>query len=144
MRSDGFRCFSGLLQPAPGTVALALLTNHFSSIFSHLSSPSQANIRRYGAPSTSSMHGNHHALFSQGNGLVKQPAAPRHPPTIEIVAAGFFCLIHEHTVILLKTIAPAARASSRHAMNQRKGNPISSRERAPLGFLVLKTWQKAG
>src|SRR5690242_8808956 len=104
MRSDGFRCFSGLLQPAPGTVALALLTNHFSSIFSHLSSPSQANIRRYGAPSTSSMHGNHHALFSQGNGLVKQPAAPRHPPTIEIVAAGFFCLIHEHTVILLKTI----------------------------------------
>jgi hypothetical protein len=36
---------------------------------------------------------------------------------------------------LLKAITPAARANSRHAMNQRKGNPISSRERAIPDFL---------
>ncbi|HEY1529066.1 MAG TPA: hypothetical protein VGH51_22805 [Candidatus Angelobacter sp.] len=83
----------------------------------------------------SSIFGSHHALFNQGDGLIKQPAAPRHPPTIEIVAAGFLRLIQEQTVILLKAITPAARVNSRHAMNQRKGNPISTRERAISIFL---------
>jgi hypothetical protein len=100
-----------------------------SAFFDHLSIPIQAKTNRYGAPRMSSIVGSHHALFTQGNGLIKHPAAPRHPPTIEIVAAGFFCLIHEQTVILLKTMAPAARTNNRHVMNQRKGNPISSRER---------------
>jgi hypothetical protein len=72
---------------------------------------------------------------NQVTGLTKQPAAPSHPPTIEIVAAGFLRLIQEQTVILLKAITPAASVNSRHAMNQRKGNPISSRERAISIFL---------
>jgi len=55
--------------------------------------------------------------------------------TIEIVAAGFLRLSHEQTVILLKAITPAARANSRHAMNQRKGNPISSRDRGMSDIL---------
>jgi hypothetical protein len=80
--------------------------------------------------------GSHHALFSQGNGFIKHPAAPRQPPTIEIVAAGFLRLIHEQTVILLKAITPAARANSKDAMNQRKGNPISSKERAIQDYLL--------
>jgi hypothetical protein len=75
-------------------------------------------------------------LFNQGNGLIKQPAAPNHPPTIEIVAAGFLRLTHEQTVILLKAITPAASANSRHAMNQRKCDPISTRERAIQDYLL--------
>lgn len=93
---------------------------------------------RYGAPIMSSIVGSHHALFNQSDGLIKQPAAPRHPPTIEMVAAGFLRLIHEHTVILLKTITPAARANSKHAINQRKCDPISTRERARSDFLSCK------
>jgi hypothetical protein len=57
---------------------------------------------------------------------------------MEIVAAGFFCRIHEQTVILLKTITPAARRNSRHVTKQRKGNPISQEERANSDFLSLK------
>jgi hypothetical protein len=72
----------------------------------------------------SSRLGSHQAAFNHVTGLIKQPAAPRHPPTIEIVAAGFLRLIQEQTVILLKAITPAARVNSRHAMNQRKGDPI--------------------
>jgi len=87
-------------------------------------------MKRYGAPSISSTVGSHHALFSQSDGLIKHPAAPKNPPSIEIVAAGFLRLIHEQTVILLKAITPAASANSRHAMSQRKGNPISNKERA--------------
>jgi len=96
-------------------------------------------IRRYGAPTTSSIVGSHHALFNHVNGLIKHPAAPRHPPTIEIVAARFLRLIYEQTVILLKAITPAARANSRHAMNQRKCDPISTKERATVGFLAVKS-----
>ena len=81
------------------------------------------------------MVGSHHVLFNQGNGLIKQPAAPRHPPTIEIVAAGFLRLIQEQTVILLKAITTAATTNSRHAIDQRKCVPISSRERAISSFL---------
>ena len=80
--------------------------------------------------------GSHHALFSQSDGLIKQPAAPRHPPTIEIAAAGFLRRIQEQTVILLKAITPAARANSRHVMDQRKSVPIVSRERECSGFLL--------
>lgn len=83
----------------------------------------------------SSPVGSHHNLFIHAAGLIKHPAAPRHPPTRETVAAGFFCLAQEQTVILLKAITPAARANSRHAINQRKGNPISGRERAISIFL---------
>jgi hypothetical protein len=101
----------------------------------NFSTPIQATTSRYGTPTTSSTVGSHHALFNQGTGLIKQPAAPSHPPTIEIVAAGFLRLIHEQTVILLKAITAAARVNSRHAMNQRKGNPILSRERAISIFL---------
>lgn len=90
---------------------------------------------RYGAPIASSIVGSHHALLNQTTGLTKQPAAPRHPPTSEIVAAGFLRLIQEQTVILLKAITPAARTNSMHAMDQRKCVPISLRERAILDFL---------
>jgi len=83
----------------------------------------------------SSPVGSHHSLLNHAAGLIKHPAAPRHPPTIEIVAAGFFCLIHEQTVILFTAITPAARANSKHVIDQRKGNPISSRERAIPDFL---------
>ena len=87
--------------------------------------------------------GSHHSLFNQAAGLNKQPAAPIAPPMIEIAAAGFFCLIHEQTVSLLKTITPAARANSRHAINQRKCDPISTRERGCSGFLYANcTWRE--
>ncbi len=80
--------------------------------------------------------GSHHILFNHAAGLKRQPAAPRHPPTMEIVAAGFLRRIQEQTVILLTAITPAAKANSRHAMNQRKGVPILSRERAISGYLL--------
>lgn len=89
----------------------------------------------YGAPTISKTVGNHHALFNQGNGLIKQPAAPSNPPAIEIVAAGFLRLIHEQTVILLTAITPADIPNRNHAMNQRKGSRISSKERAISIFL---------
>src|SRR5947208_13987982 len=82
--------------------------------------------------------GSHHSLFNHAAGLKRQPAAPRHPPASEIVAAGFLRLIHEQTVILLKAITPAARTNSSHAMVQRKTIPISSRERHNLDFLSSK------
>lgn len=100
--------------------------------------PAHIRINRYGAPAMSSRLGSHHVLFNQVTGLTKHPAAPRHPPIREIVAAGFFCLTHEQTVILLKTMTPAARANNRHAMNQRKGDLLSMRERTSPGFLVSK------
>jgi hypothetical protein len=132
-----------------GTLSLShLFKIHAPDRFIHFSTPIQAMIRRYGAPSTSSIVGSHHALFSQGNGLIKQPAAPRHPPTIEIVAAGFLRLIHEQTVILLKAITPAASANSRHAMYHRQSIPISGTERAVSIFLPcnrnLNRWWNAG
>lgn len=82
--------------------------------------------------------GSHHSLFSHGAGLKRQPAAPRHPPASEIVAAGFLRLIHEQTVILFTAITSAARANSSHAMDQRKCIPISMRERPNLNFLSSK------
>jgi hypothetical protein len=109
---------------------------HAPDRFIHFSTPIQAMIRRYGAPTTSSIVGSHHTLFSQGKGLTKQPAAPRHAPTMEMVAAGFLRLIHEQTVILLTAITPADIPNRNHAMSQRKGNPISSRERALSEFLL--------
>lgn len=114
---------------------LAIFKIHGVRLFTHFSIPIQAKTIRYGTPIMSSIFGSHHALFSQGDGLIKQPIAPKHPPTIEIVAAGFLRLIQEQTVILLKAITPAARVKSRHAMNQRKCDPISSRERAISIFL---------
>src|SRR5689334_3091954 len=84
------------------------------------------------------MVGSHHVLFSQSDGLIKQPAAPSSPPANEIVAAGFLRLIHEQTVILLKAITPAANANSSPAIVQRKCVPISNRERASLDFLSSK------
>ena len=93
----------------------------------------------------SSPVGSHHSLLNHAAGLIKHPAAPRHPPTIEIVAAGFFCLIHEQTVILFTAITPAARANSRPTMDHRRGHPISSRECARSIFLPLigETWLKS-
>lgn len=79
--------------------------------------------------------GSHHSLFNHAAGLKRQPAAPRHPPAIEIVAAGFLRLIHEQTVILLKAIIPAARTNSRHEIDHRKCVPISMRERGISDFL---------
>ena len=93
---------------------------------------------RYGEPMMSNAVGTHHNLFIHASGLARQPAAPRHPPTIEIVAAGFLRLIQEQTVILLKVITPAARAISRYVIVQRKNIPISSRERAIQDYLLLK------
>jgi hypothetical protein len=81
------------------------------------------------------MVGSHHVLFSQSDGLIRQPAAPSNPPANETVAAGFLRLIHEQTVILLKAITPAAIANNSHARVQRKTIPISLRERATAGFL---------
>src|SRR5437868_593515 len=87
--------------------------------------------------------GSHHNLFNHAAGLKRQPAAPRHPPASEIVAAGFLRLIQEQTVILLKAITPAARTNSSHAMDQRKCVPISCRERAISDFLPRNrlAWQ---
>ena len=110
-------------------------------LFNNFSSPIQTKTIRYGTPMMSNPVGSHHALFNQGNGLMKQPAAPRHPPASEIVAAGFLLLIHEQTVILLKAITPAARTNSRPAMDQRKSVPISMRERPNLDFLSRKSDQ---
>jgi len=93
---------------------------------------------RYGAPIVSSMVGNHHVLFSQSDGLIRQPAAPSNPPANEMAAAGFLRLTHDQTVILLKAITPAASANSRHAMDHRKSIPIANRERACLSFLSNK------
>ena len=84
----------------------------------------------------SNIVGSHHILFSHVTGLKRQPAAPRHPPAMEMVAAGFLRLIQEHTVILLTAITTAARANSKHAMNQRKDVPISGRERVTWDFLL--------
>jgi hypothetical protein len=86
----------------------------------------------------SSAVGSHHSLLNQATGFNRHPAAPSAPPMIEIVAAGFFCLTQEQTVILFQTMTPAAPANNRHAINQRKGNPISHAERAILDFLSCK------
>ncbi len=83
----------------------------------------------------SSAVGSHHSLLNQATGLNRQPAAPSNPPAIEIVAAGFFRLIHEQTVILLTAITPADIPNRNHAMNQRKCIPISGIERAISIFL---------
>lgn len=86
----------------------------------------------------SSAVGSHHNLLNQATGLNKHPAAPRHPPTSEIVAAGFLRLIHEQTVILFTAITTAARTNSRHAMDQRKCIPITQGTRK-LRFLAVKS-----
>ena len=83
--------------------------------------------------------GSHQTLFNQGTGLTEQATAPNHPPRIEIVAPGFLRLIHEQTVILLKTITPVARANNRHVINQRKCGPISNERTHTLRFLVCKS-----
>jgi len=114
---------------------LTTLQDSCARPFHPFSTPIQAMIRRYGAPSTSSIVGSHHTLFSQGKGLTRQPAAPRHAPTMETVAAGFLRLIHEQTVILLTAITPADIPNRNHAMNQRKCIPISGTERAVSIFL---------
>jgi len=84
----------------------------------------------------SSAVGSHHSLLNQATGLNKHPAAPRHPPINETVAAGFLRLIHEQTVILLKAITPAASANNSHAMDHRKSVPILPRERAISDYLL--------
>ena len=118
------------------SLAISPLQDSCARPFIHFSTPIQAMIRRYGAPTTSSIVGSHHTLFSQGKGLTKQPAAPRHAPTMEMVAAGFLRLIHEQTVILLTAITPADIPNRNHAMNQRKCIPISGTERAHSAFLL--------
>src|SRR5207253_8512791 len=82
--------------------------------------------------------GSHHNLFNHAAGLKRQPAAPRHPPASEIVAAGFLRLIHEQTVILLKAITPAARANNRYTIVQRKCIPITQGT-PKLRFLAVKS-----
>jgi len=83
----------------------------------------------------SNIVGSHHILFNQIAGLNKQPAAPMHPPTKEMVAAGFLRRIQEHTVILLTAITIAAKTSSRQAIDQRAEIRVTRGERVAWSFL---------
>ena len=105
----------------------------------------------------SSSVGAHHSCFTHIDGLASQATAPSNPPTIEIVAAGFFRLTHEQTVSLLKTITATATAISRmnaiqrafvSMVQERRKTEFLRREMdvynqaraAPISFSTYESW----